>query len=242
MKSVRRMGALVMAALLVVALLSGSALAESTQSNDVSTLKTGTWYSPDSTTRLYRVKVSKDSLLTANWKGNSEEHLSIYLYKDAERKNYITDLYPYQTASGTQSLALRKGTYYVGLFDSAKQSRVKFSISALKDPKNYCPSRAVAMKKGVKYVQSAHTPMNAFEYDWFKVKLTKKQRITVYCSTNINYVAFRDTSLKALDNEAYTKKAYRTQDILNPGTYYLRISNYGTYNPYAVRANTIWWK
>lgn len=242
MKSIRRMTALTMAVLIVVILLGASALAAGTQSSDISTLKPGKWYSTVSGSNLLSVKVSKDSLLTANWKGNSQERLSINLYKDANRKNYLTDLYTYQTASGTQSFVLRKGTYYVSFYDSTKNSKVKFNVSALKDYKNYCPSRAVTMKKGVKYLHGAHVPLNSFEYDWFKIKLTKKQRITMYCSTNSNYVTFRDKNMKAVDNESYTKKAYRTVNVLNPGTYYVRINNYGVYNTYANRASTIWWE
>ena len=48
--------------------------------------------------------------------------------------------------------------------------------------------------------------------------------------------------MKKLDGESTTKKAYRTRDVLGPGTYYLRVNNYGIYNAFATRANTIWWK
>lgn len=242
MKTIRRMITLAMAVLLVVTVLSSAALAEGTQSNATSALKTGKWYSPGSTIHMLRVKASKDSLLTATWKGNSQERLYINLYRDANRKQYLTDLYTYQAASGTQSFVLQKGTYYVSLIDSTGGSQVKFSLSSLKDYRNYCASRAVTMKKGVKYIQGGHTPMNAFETDWFKVKLTKKQRITVYCSTNCSYVTFRNTAMKALNSESYTKKAYRSQDVLAPGTYYVRVNNFGIYDAYASRANTIWWK
>ena len=172
----------------------------------------------------------------------SRERLYIDLYKDAERKHFLTGLNTYQAASGTQSFVLRKGTYYVSLSDSAISSHVRFSLCVLKDYGNYCPARAVTLQRGVKAIQGGHTPLNSFEYDWFKVRLTRKQRITVRCSTNCSFVAFRDTAMKKLDGESTTKKAYRTRDVLGPGTYYLRVNNYGIYNAFATRANTIWWK
>jgi len=242
MKPFCRMAALAMAALLVVALLSGSALAEGAQGSAAPALKAGRWYSPGNAVRLLTVKVSKDALLTASWKGNSQERLYIDLYKDAERKHFLTGLNTYQAASGTQSFVLRKGTYYVSLSDSAKSSHVRFSLCALKDYGNYCPARAITLQRSVKAIQGGHTPLNSFEYDWFKVRLTRKQRITVRCSTNCSFVAFRDTAMKKLDGESTTKKAYRTRDVLGPGTYYLRVNNYGIYNAFATRANTIWWK
>ena len=94
MKPFRRMAALAMAALLVVALLSGSALAEGAQGSAAPALKAGRWYSPGNAARLLTVKVSKDALLTASWKGNSQERLYIDLYKDAERKHFLTGLLP----------------------------------------------------------------------------------------------------------------------------------------------------
>jgi hypothetical protein len=217
-------------------------MAAGTQSNDTSTLKPGKWYSTVSGSNLLRVKVSKDSLLTANWKGNSQGSLLISLYRDANLQEYLDSLDLYGTASGTQAFVLRKGTYYVNFYDSEKNSQVKFSISALKDPRNYCPSRAVTMKRGVKYLHGAHVPLNSFEYDWFKIKLTRKQRITVYGSTQIDYVWFLDKNLRILDNEAYTNKGYRTKDVLNPGTYYVRIYNNWITNTFETRANTVFWK
>jgi hypothetical protein len=64
----------------------------------------------------------------------------------------------------------------------------------------------------------------------------------VYGSTQIDYVWFLDKNLRILDNEAYTNKGYRTKDVLNPGTYYVRITNAMVFNTYATVAKTIWWK
>lgn len=242
MESVRRRTALAMAVLLVVALMSASALAEGTRSNAPSTLKPGKWYATSGTTTLLSVKFSKDAVLTVNWKGNTQARLSMSLYKDADRKNFLDALNTSETASGTQGFVLRKGTYYVSFYDPTKAGQVKFTVAALKDYRNYCPSRAIAMKRGVKYLHGAHTPMNSFEYDWFKITLTRKQRITVYCSTNINPVTFRNKDLLVLKSEAYTKKAYRTIDVLNPGTYYVRIYNNWITNAFETRANTVFWK
>ena len=66
MKPFRRMAELAMAALLVVALLSSSALAEGAQGSAAPALKAGRWYSPGNAVRLLTVKVSKDALLTAS--------------------------------------------------------------------------------------------------------------------------------------------------------------------------------
>ena len=243
MKRTRRCLALLLAMLAILSVLPVSGLAASS----VKTLKQSTWYTaqnPDSGSFTpYKLKLTKETIVYVSWKSaGADLDANACFCKDTEGSEVVDGIYPYDRASGKEGVVLYPGTYYVRLSDTSKQAKFKFTTkkaSALSF-KNTSSKKATSLKAKKKAEMVFDT--KHLKSRWYKIKLTKKQRITVCCSTNSNYVTFRDKNMKAVDNESYTKKAYRTVNVLNPGTYYVRINNYGVYNTYANRASTIWWQ
>ena len=153
-------------------------------------------------------------------------------------------------------MPVRKGTYYLAV-SSADGANPRFKWSFINSKnydqqKNYCRSKAVALAKGKK-----KTVFFNFNYDfprWYKITLTKKQRITLSitfmddCAFDYDIIDSRGIDIDGEHNSFY----YANYDWLNPpnaktrvlpkGTYYLRIRrNEDDFGYNSGRICQIWW-
>lgn len=256
MKSFKKTFALMMVLVLIVALFSGSAVAakkpSESRQNDVGiqTMTPGRWYEVKYCQK-YSLKLSKDSIVSIDGRNKDDEYpIGITFYAD---KGMEKETASFGTKYDTGTMVVRKGVYYIGIygdhwggwgsdFENKTLGRVRVKITNVIDKKNYCPARAVSLKKRTKYTCAA-TPMNLYREFWFKIKITKKQNITVYSSEGLD----GNCSLMSLDFQEYQLNNYdsttlRSWDKVPAGTYYLVIGAPSRASMYAARTRTIWWR
>ena len=119
MNRTRKLVALMLAVLLLLATLPVAGLADSFK---VQTLKLNQWYnlqdySSDMT--IYKLKVTGDTIVSINWKNiktnNNFAYLSIN--RDKSCDDTIASSGIYDTSSGTLGFVLYSGTYYINMYD-----------------------------------------------------------------------------------------------------------------------------
>ena len=177
----------------------------------------------------YRVTVPSDGYLTIIFdKGNTGD-LIVYRKLESEK---VTEGWLYQHGYERKLIIpVSKGNYY---FDGGFQlgddilwhGGYKYKFTKVRDPENYCMTKAIYAKRN-KEMKIFDTPDNRYKR-WFKIKLTKKQKIAV--SGGFHGAIFGGTAdcdlynsdLEYLENVGWhpTEKAYE------PGIYYLVVSVY----------------
>jgi hypothetical protein len=184
--------------------------------------------------QFYKFTIKEDSVVTFNYTNTGDYSVSaIYVYTDKNKKNNVDSLFKSSAGSGKFFVTLKKGTYYVEMYDtwygsrSATGSKVKVSWSAVSkiNKDNYCRSKAIALKANtIAYV--AQTPDN--DYDrWYKIKLTKTQKVTIltpYGSNSMITLFSPNYQTYTFNVADSTQKV--TADKLPAGTYYVRVSTF----------------
>jgi len=175
---------------------------------------------------IYKFTLEDDSLLTINWVKNNRDLAKVYIYSDRS-KSYTVDWYELYDPSGKMILPLKRGTYYVEMFDGdskhAPTTKVKFSwTSAEKYSKdNYSIATARTLK-----ANTMETAVQIRKYNykrWYKITLKKAQRIVLECNEYSNGVY----SLTILDSKLQSVYRYNVNwdctvtEKLPKGTYYV---------------------
>lgn len=224
MRRSRRIVALLLSLIIVSALFPVSSFAAYKYQN----LKFNQWYqlseSSDNMT-IYKIRVASDTVVYTAWKNHKtdEGYVGIYTDKNCdERLEYI--LGDDDGKTGTKGFALYPGTYYIYMRDDDKNTQVQFTkktVKAINKP-NYCIQNAIQIKANKK-AEFAQTKMQCYNR-WYKIKLTKRQKITipvvtkkytVSCSlydSNLNYISCKQSE------STNTITTYGEQA---KGTYYL---------------------
>lgn len=258
MRHLKRFTALVLALLLCAALFSATAFA----AQKTTPLKLGTWYKPflsdGGKPTIYKVKFTEDKLVTLKWKGLADGRAvaptftTVYpgwLLENPSNEYDPEDWGYYRIeASGTETFVISAGTYFVyaeELIDyesdvrrnarrNADAPTAQFSVSAKKlaaPPSNYTPARAKTLKAGTK-ATLRYTPMKAHPC-WFKIKLTKKQKLTVTRSPYLTVSIYYDNLACIYDSntESEWRSEFKTtpekitsKAKLDKGTYYIRVN------------------
>ena len=179
MNRTRKLVALMLAVLLLLATLPAAGLADSFK---VETLKLNQWYSLrdySSNMTIYKLKVTGDTIVSFNWKGIKKDSWSdMYIYRDKSCNDEIAYRSISNAASGSDAFVLYSGTYYIQMYDGKESGKVKFSTKkpvTINKP-NYCMGKAITVKAGKK-VEIAQTKRDNY-YRWYKIKLLKTQSIT----------------------------------------------------------------
>ena len=175
---------------------------------------------------IYKFTLEDDSLLTINWVKNNRDLAEVYIYSDRS-KSYTVDWYDLYDPSGKVMLALKRGTYYVEMFDGnstyAPTAKVKFSwTSAEKYSKdNYSISTAKALK-----ANTMETAVQIRKYNykrWYKITLKNPQRIVLECneySNSLYYLTILDSKLQSVYKNNVNWDCSVTNK-LPKGTYYV---------------------
>lgn len=180
-------------------------------------------------TYLYKYTIAEDSLVEISWAGVVKPYgIDIYVYADKACSKRITWNYT-SDASGKMFLALKKGTYYLNLYEGVASStrtttgkvKIKSTPATAINKDNYTLGKAAALeaKKWAKVVQ---TPLYNYAR-WYKIKITKAQKVTI--DTPLKNATFFDVYSSSLMRcpVEYSGTTVTT-DKLAKGTYFLRVS------------------
>lgn len=149
------------------------------------------------------------------------------------KKQKISDSKSYSSYNDyTGYYAVKKGTYYLSVKDS-QPYKIKYTYTAVTDKGGASKAKATTIKKGTTVKALAHMGEKTTKYDWFKITLPKKQKLSLSVSSkaddiikfkiipaNSKYILFGD-SFYLSDSESTT---ITSKDALNKGTYYIRVN------------------
>ena len=192
---------------------------------------------------FYKFTLEDDSLITLNWVKNNRDLACFQIYLDRNKTQSLTyGYYPFGEVSGKIIFPLKRGTYYVEMFDGdskyAPTTKVKFSWTSAKNysKDNYSLATAKTLKANTleEVVQ-----IRKYNYTrWYKISLKKAQRIIVESANDFSYLDL--TILDSKLNSVYqnysdydfiltTKVPKGTYYIVIPEDSYLNTSPFGEY-------------
>lgn len=219
MNRTRKLIALMLAVLLLIATLPTAGLADSYK---VETLKLNQWYrfqDYDENMTIYRLKVSGETFLNYSWKNGHDGSLYVYRDKACEDRVAYTDI---EETTGSSAFVLYSGTYYIILSDDSERTKIKFSakkVATVNKP-NYCLGKAITVKAGKK-VEIAQTKSDNY-YRWYRIKLSKTQSITFSGLDEYDFTLY-DRNLNKISCSDRGNVCV-TQGLQPKGTYYLEIN------------------
>ncbi len=223
MNRTRKLLALMLTVLLLLATLPAAGLADSYK---VETLKLNQWYrlqDYSGNTTIYKLKVTGDTIVSINWKNikTNDNFAYLSINRDKSCDDTIASSGIYDTSSGTLGYVLYSGTYYISMYDNKESGKVKFSTkrAVTVNKPNYCMGKAVTVKAGKK-VEIAQTKSNNY-YRWYRIKLQKTQSITFNGIDQYGFTLY-DRNLNELSCSDRGNVCV-TQGMQPKGTYYLEI-------------------
>ena len=230
MKKTTRVIALLLSLVLLFSAVGGMTAVAATASYKVYTMKADTYYKTDNyrteVKKVYKLAIEKDSIVKITWSG-SPSSIYILITKDAKAEKRVKSYYV-DKKSGTETLALAKGTYYFNAEVSSSDvvGKYKVNVTAIKDPGNYCIAKAAALKAKTKITL---TQTDNYDYNkWYKITLSSKKKISVETNGYGYYIDIYNSKYERLkvstgSNLTVTEKAQAK------GTYYIRVSGYSLY-------------
>lgn len=209
-------------------------------------------YSTDYNQKIYhKFKAPKTGYLKVS--AAEVNGYSVYVQLLSSKKKALSDeLYAYSSNGHTVGFGVEKGkTYYIATRTSGSSTySVGFKFASVSEKSGSKQSKAVTLKKNktVKGVQPANGKTSGA--DWYKIKLTKKQKFKIYVSgvttgsydikclvipANKRVIMYNDT-FKIPENG---KGVISTDGKWSAGTYYLKVYKY---NKKASGYYTLKWK
>ena len=223
MNRTRKLVALMLAVLLLLATLPAAGLADSYK---VQPLKLNQWYSLrdySNSTTIYRIKVTGDTIVFFNWKGIKTDTLAyIRVNRDKSCNDEIAHYDISEAASGSGAFILYSGTYYIWMYDNKESGKIKLGTkkAVTVNKPNYCMSKAITVKAS-KNVEIAQTKSDNY-YRWYRIKLPKTQSITFSGLNQYDFTLY-DRNLNEISCSNRGDVCV-TQGMQPKGTYYLEIS------------------
>ncbi len=223
MKQSRRIVALLLALIIVSALLPVSSFAAYKYQN----LKFNQWYKLkdydyDKYDTVYKIRVTADTAIIMNWKNQKDDDVYATIYSDKECDESVEDILDSNKSSGQNGVVLYPGTYYLRMHDDKETTQVKFikkSVKSINKP-NYCLQNAISLK-AKKQVEFAQTQKQNYDR-WYKIKLTKSQKITITTNKIPESYYIYDSNLNEIrckgNSSNHTITTYGNQ---SKGTYYI---------------------
>lgn len=166
----------------------------------------------------------------------SKNNLHVTLYSN--KKKALSDpSYLYRTNNYSTYYGVKKGTYYIGIKTSG-QYRMKYTFASINEKTGSSKSRAVSLRANSTVKGLMIAGESGSQSDWYKLKLTKKQKLSFTFSVKANdslkvTIVPASSRLHIIGASAYQSagtKTYKTRDSLPAGTYYLQVSKLGNYN------------
>ena len=228
MNRTRKLVALMLAVLLLLAALPAAGLADSFK---VQSLKLNQWYNlrpySDNMT-IYKLKVTGDTIVSFSWKGiKADTWAYLGICRDKSCNDGIAYRSISEAASGSDAFVLYSGTYYIQMYDRKESGNVKFSTkkAVTVNKPNYCMGRAITVKAGKK-VEIAQTKRDNY-YRWYRIKLSKTQSITFNGIDHYDFTLY-DRNLNEISCSDRGDMCV-TQGMQPKGTYYLEVDRASLY-------------
>ena len=229
MKNIRKKIALVLALILTATLSSSVALAAKPKTV---TMKMGAWYTLKSEKKIdtiFKLNLKTDCLLTCSTQNpkNKEDILEFELYnsKACNWDGYVGGFGASGGGTSKEILAVSKGTYYLKAYTHSGAAKLKITSKTFKKPANTMRSKALTLEKGAETtVIQVPTGPNQL---WYKIKLTKKQFITVDFDEWSGYFhpgvisIYNAKNKKVVTLFSEDEYLYKTKARQSAGTYYI---------------------
>lgn len=160
-----------------------------------------------------------DSFIYVTLSNSSKKALSSQVYLSSSNKY-------------TAYFAVQKGTYYLTT-KSSYDYKLRYTFTSVKEATNSSKSKAVSIGKGKTITGLVLAEDSIKKEDWYKVKLTKKQILSlgVYANSTgtvsfevipaSSKVILMGSSFRLYLNEG---GEYGTKDALSAGTYYIKVT------------------
>ena len=131
---------------------------------------------------IYKFTLDKDSLVEINWVKNNNDLANVFIYADRQKTELIQENF-INSKSGKICIPLKRGTYYVDMYDGATgkapAAKVKFAWTpATKyDRGNFSLAKAYLLQPNT---EEQVVQIRTCNYKrWYKIQLKKDQILTV---------------------------------------------------------------
>lgn len=186
----------------------------------------------------HKIKISRPGYLTVygySYSTYTHDKYSLGVQLCSSRKKpleqqYKTSLSDYTKPAYKAFYAVKKGTYYLAV--TAKDYRLRYSFTPVTERSGASKAKAVtvARKRTAKGLLVAGE--NGTKTDWFKIRLTRKQKVTFTFTTRANdYLRFQIVSANPKvvigGSSVFSKNTTEkiaTKDAFPAGTYYIKVS------------------
>lgn len=177
----------------------------------------------------YKLTLSDDSVVKVYWTRNNANKASIDIYSNSARNKTVRYVSTTDKTSGSEYLALAKGTYYLNMYDGytnyeyTATTRVTFTVTPVSEinKDNYCKSKAIYLKSD-KWVTIAQTPNNSYAR-WYKMYLSSEQVVKIYTNASNAYsVSLYTSKLDRVDCES-SSSLVKSKNKLASGYYYIYV-------------------
>jgi len=134
--------------------------------------------------------------------------------------------------SYTSYYAVKKGVYYVKVSDY-KNYRIKYTFTKVTDKSGSTKAKALNMKYNTKYMGVLTAGEKGTTADWYKFKLTKNQKFSLYygikANDNIRIQVYPEsgTILNSYRYHYRIDSSMKTNGVFKAGTYYVKVSRQG---------------
>ena len=185
----------------------------------------------------HKFTVSKPGYLTVygysySIYSNNKYSLSVQLYNSRKKplEQYKTSLNEYSKPAYKTFYAVKKGTYYLGVKD--KNYKLKYSFTPVTDRSGASQAKAATVNRNKKGAGLLVAGEKGTKTDWFKIHLSKKQKVTFTFTTRANdYLRLQivpaNPRMVIWGSSLYAKNTTEkvtTKDAFPAGTYYIKIS------------------
>lgn len=181
----------------------------------------------------HKISVSKNGYITVDAdSNNSVGSVNVQLF-NSSKKELSGSVYLSASVNGNKTaFAVKKGTYYIGT-KSSDIVHLKYAFTAVSEKSGSSKSKAVSIGTG-KTVKGLVLPTDsASKCDYYKVKLSKKQTLSLTISTkacdqlrfkiipaNSKTIIFGDT----IRMNGTDKQSVKSKEKFAAGTYYIEVS------------------
>ena len=164
---------------------------------------------------VYKLTIPQDSLVTITYQGTSD-YSWIYFYTDQACKEYVEGV---NGAKGTIHVVLGDGVYYIRFSKANDIATFIITPQSQINNNNFSKSKAQSLKTNT-WVEIINSPNHTYNR-WYKIKLTKKQKVKITTSEDAGYNVTIYNAKNKRVSVADGAKTIVTQKKLPKGTYYI---------------------
>lgn len=189
-------------------------------------------YNDSSNIIYHEIKISKTGYINVTAESaNNIGSLYVTLF-DSKKKALSNSIYLSNTNGNETCFAVKKGTYYIGTKCYSDAIHLKYTFTSVSEKSGSSKKKAVTIKAGKTVKGLIQATDSTKKYDYYKIKLTKKQKVSLICTAksceSIKFTVIPASSKLTIwgdsvliyDND---KKSWTTQDKLPTGTYYIKV-------------------